>query len=172
MYAFWSWSGYICRVFICFTGTFFNPPGVDYFSLRNTGVIISELGIGCVDISVRDDDIAESPEQFFVNISVPFGTRGIMIQPNSTATVTILDDGDGMNKYSLSSNRITYIIQPNTVAVYGFTQREYSVTEGGRVHISLVTLQGSVGTANLTIRIYSMDGSASGELPPQFYMYS
>ena len=49
-------------------------------------------------ISVRDDNIAESPEQFFVNVSVPFRTRGIMIKPNSTATVTILDDGDGMCK--------------------------------------------------------------------------
>ena len=48
-----------------------------------------------MDIQVRDDNIAEDPEQFFVTLSVPFGTRGVTIQ-QPRATVTILDDGDGM----------------------------------------------------------------------------
>ena len=67
----------------------------DYTSLINKEVRIFDNGTGCVDIEVRDDDIVEGLEQFSVTLSVPFGTRGIIIQPN-TATVTILDDGDGM----------------------------------------------------------------------------
>ena len=63
----------------------------------NKEVSISENGTGCVDIQARDDDIMEGPEQFFVTLSVPFGTSGIVIRPNR-ATVTILDDGDGMCK--------------------------------------------------------------------------
>ena len=50
-----------------------------------------------MDIEVIDNDITEGPEQFFVSLSAPFGATGIIIQPNSTATVTILDD-DGMYK--------------------------------------------------------------------------
>ena len=48
-----------------------------------------------MDIQARDDNIAEGPEQFFVTLSVPFGTRGVTIR-RPRATVTILDDGDGM----------------------------------------------------------------------------
>ena len=50
-----------------------------------------------MDIEVIDNDITEGPEQFFVSLSVPFRTTKIIIEPNSTATVTILDD-DGMYK--------------------------------------------------------------------------
>ena len=48
-----------------------------------------------MDIQVRDDIIAEDPEQFFVSLS-EFGDR-ITISP-SRATITILDDGDGTCK--------------------------------------------------------------------------
>ena len=51
-----------------------------------------------MDIQVRDDDIAEGPEQFFVTLSVSeLDTGVIFIQPPTMATVTILNDGDGMS---------------------------------------------------------------------------
>ena len=68
----------------------------DFNNITDAEVRISDNRTGCIDIQIRDDSIAEGPEQFFVALSVPFGTRGITIQPNSTATVTILDDGDGL----------------------------------------------------------------------------
>ena len=69
--------------------------GIDYTALDRE-VSISQNGTGCVDIEVRDDDIGEGPEQFFVTLSA--SETGIIIQPNSTATVTILDDEEGIHK--------------------------------------------------------------------------
>ena len=50
-----------------------------------------------MDIDIRDDSVAEGPEQFFVSL-VGSGSQ-ITIQSPSTATVTIIDDGDGMCIY-------------------------------------------------------------------------
>ena len=71
-----------------------NPFGGDFVGFTGRQVAISENGTGCVSVQVRDDSITEGPEQFFVTLSAPFS--GIIIQQPSTATVTILDDGDGM----------------------------------------------------------------------------
>lgn len=81
----------------------------DYNTTLNREVRISENGTGCVDIEVVDDDITEGPEQFLVDISLPSGTiMGILIQPNSTATVTILDD-DGMYRTQTCIHQILII---------------------------------------------------------------
>ena len=48
-----------------------------------------------------------------------------------------------------------------TVAVIGFTQTEYSVTEGHALSVSLAILQGSLGDLRLIVQIYTMDGSAT-----------
>ena len=68
----------------------------DFFGFTERQVTISKNGTVCVSVQVRDDSITEGPEQFFVNLSAPFGS-GIIIQQPSRATVTIVDD-DGMNK--------------------------------------------------------------------------
>ena len=75
-----------------FAGGFRNDD--DYTSFNNIEVIF-ENDTACVDIQVRDDSIAEGPEQFFVSLS-SVDTRRIFISSPSTATVTILDDRDGM----------------------------------------------------------------------------
>ena len=72
-----------------------NPFGGDFFGFTGRQVAISENGTGCVSVQVRDDSITEGPEQFFVTLSASFGSA-IIIQQPSRATVTILDDGDGM----------------------------------------------------------------------------
>ena len=141
------------------------------FTTLDREVSISEDGTGCVDIEVIDDNIIESPEQFFVNLTVPFRTTGIIIQPNTTATVTILDD-DGMYMHNSNLPVLHECTCPisigYTVAVIGFTQTEYSVTEGRQLSVSLALLRGSLEQGlRLSVRVYTMDGSATG----RFFVY-
>ena len=99
-----------------------------------------------LNITALADSILEQTENFFAILSIPSGTRGVVVCDQSIATVTIID-------------------QTTTSVV--FLQDSASAVEGGPAFLVLRLTGGvSVGpNMVLTVNIALRNGTATGELP-------
>ena len=140
----------------------FRPPDpIDYTSTTTTLTFGPSITRQEVTISITNDDVVESIEDFFATISLQTGGANVLIAPSSTQ-VRIDDDDSKSNKTKIFANFIRPYISV-AAATPEFELPDYTVPEnGGELEVCVMVPAGQI-ERGIILQLVEQSGTATSE---------
>ena len=134
---------------------------MDYTSTPIDATFTAGSTNATISILVTMDALAEESETFSLKITIPSSLSGKVVPGDiSTANGTITDDTSKIWSNCLS-NVINCICTYLVISV-NFSQSTYMVDENNGI-VQFTALLSNPSSSDITIEVYSIDGTATGE---------